>query len=124
MGVILIAIVLDIQTAHYFSETIKECKFGDSGKQCYCSTTKTDYDYLFDGMGDIDCNNIATRNTGILQTNVAFSGMCFIIVAVMIVSFLTGCLSVIHPNISPPRYETPPPSVRHIRTVQPSYQED
>jgi hypothetical protein len=103
IGVITVAVVLDIQTAIYFGETIKQCHLPPGSDACYCRATQHDYDYIFRGINDIDCNNVATRNPSILNTNAAFSVACFVISTVMLISLLVGFLS--SSSCGEPRYD-------------------
>jgi hypothetical protein len=93
IGIITVAVVLDIQSAIYFGQTIKQCHLPPESDACYCRATQHDYDYIFRGINDIDCNNAATRNPNILNTNAAFSVACFMIAVVMLISLLVGFLS-------------------------------
>jgi hypothetical protein len=102
IGVISVAVVLDIQTAIYFGETIKQCHFPSGSDSCYCRATQHDYDYIFRGINNIQCNNVATRNPSILNTNAAFTVACFVIAVVMLISLLVGFLSV--SSCGEPRY--------------------
>lgn len=94
LAIIMVAIVLDIQVAYYFDKTIKSCAFRDGHERCYCSATKSDFDYIFNGVGEIECNNVATRNPSMLNTSAAFSVACFLVCSLLFISLLSGFLSV------------------------------
>lgn len=94
LAISIIGVVLDIQVAHYFDNTVNSCHFSNGHHKCYCSATKKDFDYVFSGVSGITCDNVATRNPAILEANAAFSVACFLVSCVTLISLLTGFISV------------------------------
>jgi hypothetical protein len=94
LAIIMVAVVLDVQVAHYFGETIDLCEFPSGHIRCYCSGSKTDFEYIFNGVGEVQCNNVATRHPSILDVNAAFSVGCFLVSCLTFISLISGFLSV------------------------------
>lgn len=91
--IVLFALVLDIRSTIYFKEDIKTCHFGNNVPSCYCDATFHLYESIFGDLGPLDCYNAATRNTSILEANIAFSVACLLLTTALLASLLTGFAS-------------------------------
>lgn len=88
--VVVIALILDIRSTVYFQDDLSACNFGNIPTKCYCSATYNEYRDVFGSLGELSCNNVATRNTSILEANVAFSVGCLLLACMFVASLLTG----------------------------------
>lgn len=82
------ALVFDILTVRYFTQTIYKCESKERQGVCFCSATEAQFRDLFEGLGTLDCNNNVIKNPSILVVNVCFDFICNWIAVVITVLLL------------------------------------
>ena len=95
-----LATQLDIETAAYFANTVRTCNFSPEERNlCYCARTESYYNNVFQDIGDINCDNVFTRNQSYLLANAALSVACLILSVIvfitLIICMLECCLTMV-----------------------------
>ena len=83
----------DIWSSEYFVTTINRCDFEHfDATPCYCNQTESQFSHNVGMVGNIDCDNVFTRNTAYLIANAALSVACLIISILILVTLLASLI--------------------------------
>lgn len=83
----------DIWSSEYFVTTIDRCEFEQlDTTPCYCNQTESQFSHNVGIVGNIDCDNMFTRNTAYLIANAALSVACLIISILIVVTLLAALI--------------------------------